>query len=398
VRFCLLGSLLLTACCGFSHINDGSGGDVDMAGGGNGGGGGDVDMAGGAGGSGGGGGGGGTGGAGGGGGNTSCTSGCGCGAPVLIVAVQSVNGATSNDGRVLQLTLPSSGLATPCGPQLTVAGSLSKSPTAIGWMPPDAVLFGSTESVLVLDGVHDQIRATYRPTQSGDSPLALFTLTRPGLSDVVTIGYNTHGGNDIDLLTTIDPKSGAEVKSWDITSASGPIYLHSSVQAMARDPFDSSRIAYVDNGITAHPAMQSALPWDGMPVTPVVWYATRPPGSYPATLNTLDGTVKRAVWAQTTSSSTADDVIYEIDDDGTGPQLFGPLKCGMDTLCKQPFKTTDAAPDPTQAHRVLATCDAPTSNVKHVVRIDTAGCSQVVDGSKLLQLTYPIALAVGNAR
>jgi hypothetical protein len=391
VRFCFLVSLLLTACCGFNHVGNDGGGDGDMAGLA------DGDMAGGGGT--GGGGGGGTGGAGGGGGSSSCSSGgCGCGAPVLLVAVQSVNGGTGNDGRVLQLAVPPTGPATACGPQLTASGALSKSPTAVGWVPPDGVLFGSTESVLFLDGVHDQVRATYRPTQTGDFPRALFTLTRAGMPDVIAVGYDTTGDGEISVLAMVDPKDGAQLKWWDVTASGGPIWLGSSVAAMARDPFDSSRIAYVDNGIQAHPAVQTPIPWDGMAVKPVVWYATRPPGNYPSTLNTLDGAVKRAVWAQTTTSSTTADVIYEIDDDGTGPQLFGPLNCTVDTLCKQPFRTSDAAPDPTAAHRVLATCDSPTTNVRHVVRIDSAGCTQLVDGSTLPTLTYPIALAVGNAR
>ena len=396
MRFCCVVSLLLTACCGFNHVNDGGGNgdmaglpaDGDMAGGGGNGGTG-----------GGGGGGGGTGGAGGGGGTVSCASGgCGCGAPVLLVAVQSVNGGTGTDGRVLQLAIPPTGPATACGPQLTASGALSKSPTAIGWVPPDGVLFGSSESVLYLDGIHDQIRATYRPTQSGDLPRALFTLTRAGMPDVIAAGYDTTGDGEISVLAMVDAKSGAELKWWDITNNSAPIQLGSSVRAMARDPFDASRIAYIDNGIQPHPVVQTPIPWDGMAVKPVVWYATRPPGSYPTTLNTLDGAVKRAVWAQTTTSSTAADVIYEIDDDGTGPQLFGPLNCTVDTLCKQPFRTSDAAPDPTAPHRVLATCDAPASNVRHVVRIDSASCTQLVDGSTLPTLTYPEALAVGNAR
>ena len=143
--------------------------------------------------------------------------------------------------------------------------------------------------------------------------------------------------------------------------------------------------------------MQSAIPWDGNTVTPAVWYATRPPGNYPSTLQTLEGTIKRAVWAQTTTSSTSGDVIYEIDDDGTGPQLFGPLACSDSTLCKQPFKTSDAAPDPSTAERVIATCDIAMSNLRHVVRIDGSGCTQLVDGTKLPTLTYPVALAVGNA-
>jgi hypothetical protein len=395
VRFCLVLSLLLTAsCCGFSHVNDGGGGNgADMADPS----GGDGDM--GSGGSGGGGG-GGSGGGGGGGGNTACTSGgCGCGAPVLIVAVQSVNGATGNDGKVMQLTVPPSGPATACGPTLAAAGALSKSPTAVGWAPPDGVLFGSSESVLLLDAIHDQIRTTYRPTQSGDIPRALFMLSRTGASDVIAIGYDTNGFNDVNVLAMVDPKDGSQLKWWDVTSSTSPIILGSSVPAMSRDPFDATKIAFVQNGgATAHPVMETAVPWDGMTVLATTWYATRPPGVEPVTLNTLDGPVKRAVWAQATTSTSTADVIYEIDDDGTGPQLFGPLTCTMDTLCKQPFKTSDAAPDPTQAHRVLATCDTMTSNQRNVVRIDASGCSLLVDGSKLPTLTFPEALAVGNAR
>jgi len=67
-------------------------------------------------------------------------------------------------------------------------------------------------------------------------------------------------------------------------------------------------------------------------------------------------------------------------------------------VCKQPFKTSDAAPDPSMPERVIATCDTMTSNVRNVVRLDASGCTLLVDGSKLPTLTYPVALAVGNPR
>jgi hypothetical protein len=252
--------------------------------------------------------------------------------------------------------------------------------------------------VLLLDGVHDQIRATYRPTQQGDIPRALFTLTRAGMPDVIAVGYDTTADGTISVLAMVDPRDGSQLEWWNITNNTAPIQLGSDVAAMARNPFNPSQIAYVDNGVNAHPVTEVAVPWDGMPVTPKVWYATRPPGSYPSTLNTLDGALKRAAWAQTTTSSTTADVIYEIDDDGSGPQLYGPLACTVDTLCAQPFKTSDAAPDPSQPQRVIATCNTATTNLRNVVRIDASGCSLLVDGSKLPTLTYPEALAVGNAR
>src|SRR5439155_20973022 len=173
------------------------GADMADATGGNGGSGGGDDMAGG-------------GGSGGGGGGTSTCTGCGCGSPVLMVAVQSVNGATGADGRVLQLHVPASGAATACGPQLKASGSLSKTPTAISWVPPDGVLWGSQESILYLDAVKDQIRWTYRPTQNGDIPRALFTMTRIGtsLGPVVAIGYDTTGYDEISVLAAVDLSNG----------------------------------------------------------------------------------------------------------------------------------------------------------------------------------------------
>ena len=217
----------------------------------------------------GGGGGGGTGGGGGGGGTASCTNGgCGCGAPVLIVAVQSVNGATGNDGKVMQLTVPASGPATACGPTLAAAGALSKSPTAVGWVAPDSVLYGSTESMLLLDAIHDQIRTTYRPTQFGDIPRALFMLARTGDTDVIAVGYDTNGYDDVTALAIVDPKDGAQLKWWDLTSSTSPILLGSSVPSMAHDPFDATKIAFVQNGGTAHPVMETAVPWDGMHCDP----------------------------------------------------------------------------------------------------------------------------------
>jgi hypothetical protein len=192
-----------------------------------------------------------------------------------------------------------------------------------------------------------------------------------------------------------------QLKWWDITDQAGLIPLGSSVPALARDPFDSSRIIYVNNGSMPHPAMRTTLPWDGVTqVKPTVWYDSRPPGSYPKSLQSHVGAdgKKRAVFAQITTSTTVDDLIYEIDDDGAGPTLFGPLKCGEMTLCKQPFKTSDAVPDPTGAKRVLATCDTATNYLRNVVRIDASSCTLVVDGSALPNLTYPNALGVGAPR
>jgi hypothetical protein len=325
-------------------------------------------------------------------------SGCGCGAPVLAIAVQSVDGAQSNDGRVVQLALEPAGATSPCGPQLTAHHSLSKSPASLGWVAPDGVLFGSSENVVLLDSAKDLIRWTYRPTQLGDVPRALVRLAHAG-GDTVAIGYDTHGYDEIDTLAIVDLKTGRQQKWWDLTSSASPIYI-GGTKSMARDPRDATRLAYIDDALMPHPVSTIAVPYDdATTVKKSVWYDSDPPGVKPIALNTYaqPNGPTRAVWLQGSTNTSNADVIYEIDDDGTGPVLFGPLSC-TNPACKQPFKASDAAPDPTRTHRVLATCESPTSNVRHVVRLDDTTCDVLLDGTTLPALTFPVALAVGAPR
>lgn len=389
MRSFLVVSCLLCAACGFSRVGDHGGGGDDLGAPPGGADGAAADLAGG----------GGGGDAGGGGdmGNTmaGCT-GCGCGAPVLAVAIESVDGAQSNDGRVVQLSLDAAG-ATPCGPQLTAHQSLSKSPKAIGWVEPDGVLYGSAESVVLLDSARDLIRWTYRPAQFGAVPYALVRLSHAG-GDTVAVGYDTRGYEEIDSLAILDLATGKQQKWWDLTDSSSPIYT-GSTKSMARDPRDPTRLAYIDDAAMPHPVSTIAVPYDDLTVKKSVWYDMDPPGVKPVALNTYaqPNGPARAVWLQGSSSTTTADVIYEIDDDGAGPTLFGPLSCA-NPACKQPFKASDAAPDPTRPHRVLATCESPTSNVRHVVRLDDVACDVLLDGTTLRALTYPVALAVGAPR
>ncbi|HEY2744477.1 MAG TPA: hypothetical protein VGL86_07635 [Polyangia bacterium] len=389
MRFCLLAAFLSTACCGFSHVNDGNGDMAGMPGGGDGGAG--------SGGSGG----GGSGGSGGGGGTSA--NGCSVGAPVLLVAMESVDGSRTTDGAVLQYAVGDD-TVTPCGPQLTAANTLSKSPNSIAWVPPGSVAYGASDSVVLLDSASDQLRWTYRPTQFGDVPLNVFPLSHAGATSIA-VGYDTHGEGTVSVLALLDGGNGMQLDFIDVTTSMSTIPLGGEVQAMVQDPRDATKIAYVDNGSSpSHPVVEVAVPWDGNTVTPSIYYNQAPPGPEVTTLNTLHaGTTSRFVWLQSSNSTTMGDIAYEIDDDGTtGMQTFGPLTCA-NAMCMSPWKANDAAPDPTKPGRVLATCTAaqsgsPLSNVRHVVRIDGATCDILVDGTTLRNLTYPAALAVGAAQ
>lgn len=374
------------ACCGFKTLGNG-----DMGSGGSGGSGG-----------------GGSAGSGGGGGGSvgddmgTAASGCGVGAPVLIVAMQSVDGSLSTDGSVLQYAMSSTGV-TPCGPTLTAAHTLSKSPNSVAWVPPGSVAYGATDSIVLLDSASDQLRWTYRPTQFGDVPLNVFPLSHAGAL-VMGIGYDTHGSQVVDTLALVDGTNGMQINWYDVTSSTSKISLGSSVQAMVQDPLDATKVVYVDNGgSTPHPLVEVAVPWDGNAVTPSVYYAQRPPGPSLTTLNTVRvGNLSRFAWLQSTSSTTSGDIAYEIDDDGTGKKTYGPLTCS-NAMCMSPFKANDAVPDPTKPGRVLATCTAAKNgtalnNVRHIVRIDGAQCDILIDGTTLRNLTFPAALAVGPAQ
>jgi hypothetical protein len=324
---------------------------------------------------------------------------CGVGAPVLVVAMASVDGSVSQGGSVLQFAVGASGL-THCGPTLTAGQTLNSQPGSIGWMPPNGVLYGASDSIELLDSATGQVRWTYRPTQIGDNPVNVFPLVHGTVTDV-GIGYDTHSYGTPDTLALVDGKHGTQINWIDFTT-SPAMKLGSDVLAMVQDPRDGTKIVYADNPLPMpHPLVETAVSWDNVTmVTPAVYDASQPTGPSIKALNTVRvGSVSRFAWMQSTSSSSSPDILYEIDDDGAGNQTpYGPLSCAS-TMCTQPFKSDDVAPDPTKPGRVFAICPAAMAgtalnNVRHVVRIDGNQCDIVVDGTQVKTLTYPAALAV----
>jgi hypothetical protein len=323
---------------------------------------------------------------------------CNCGQPVLLMAVESVNGATGNDGRILQFGL---GGTQPqkCGKDLQVGKTLDKSPRVIAWFPPDGILYGGETTLYLIDAVKDLYRFNFK-TQRSDYPIAAFPLEKDG-GFVVGGGFDTNGFGEVSLLHIIDPKNGVSLYNWDVTDAvNSPIYLGSSITAMTQSPVDPTHIFYVKTITNDAPAMDVAVPYDGAMVKPTVYWQQRPNGNYLQTMSVTHGpgNLRRIVWLQPSNNSSVADAIYYANDDGTGPTMTGPLSCSH-PMCKVPFKAHDAAPDPTAANRVFATCDSPTSNLGHVVRIDDSGtCDLIYDGSQLPMLVYPSRLAIAEPR
>jgi hypothetical protein len=329
---------------------------------------------------------------------------CNCGQPALLVAVANVNGAISNGGRILQLGLGSGGAPTMCK-TLTANKTLPDQPDSLGWFPPDGVIFGYDEGVILLDAVKDLQRWTFQnnvafPTRS------VFPLQKDANTQVVAAGFDTTGFDDITQLDILDAKNGTKLFSWDITDAqNSPIYLGTEVPAMVQSPLDPGHIFFIDNGFTMasdFPAGDVAVPFDNMPVAkPTVYWAMRPAGNYLTTINVVKhaaGGLIRTAWLQHVSGSSTADGVFFANDDGTGPTFTGPLTCSL-AACAQPFKASDAVPDPTSTNAVITTCNSPTSNLSHVVRIDDSGtCTIVVDGNSLPNLSYPVALSIAEAR
>jgi hypothetical protein len=323
---------------------------------------------------------------------------CNCGQPVLLVAVESFS---SSSGRVLQLGLGSGGTPTSCK-DLTAAGTLSKSPNSIGWFPPDSVIFGAPDGIVLVDAVKDLQRWTYHTTVDFP-PFSVFPLQN-GATSVVAVGFDTTGFNDIVEVHILDAKNGTKTVVWDVTDANGPLHLGSEVPAMVQSPLDPSHIFFVSNGASTaedFPAGDVAAPFDGNPVTPTVYFANRPTGNHLSTINVVrnaPGGLKRTVWLQHGNVSLGADAVFYANDDGSGPTFTGPLRCNL-AQCSTPFTATDAVPDPTSANAVFATCNSADDNVKHVVRFDDGGnCTLIVDGTKLAANTNPLALAIAEAQ
>jgi hypothetical protein len=321
---------------------------------------------------------------------------CNCGQPVLLMAIESVNGGTGNDGRILQFGL---GGAQPqkCGNDLQAGKTLDKSPKSLAWFPPDGILYGGENALYLIDAAKDLYRWNFKTTRS-DTPIAAFPLSRNG-SFVVGAGFDTTGFDEVTLLYILDPKNGMQLFMWDVTDqTNSPIFLGSSIPAMTKSPLDAERIFYVKTIINDAPAMDVAVPYDNMMVKPSPYWQQRPTGNYLSTMETYAGTVKRIVWVQPSNNSMTADGIYFANDDGTGPTMTGPLMCN-NPMCAVPFKTHGAAPDPTADNRVFATCMSPTSNLGHVVRIDDGGnCDVIYDGNNLPMLTYPSLLTIAPPR
>jgi hypothetical protein len=323
---------------------------------------------------------------------------CNCGQPVLLMAIESVNGGTGNDGRILQFGLGGT-VPVKCGNDLQAGKKLDKSPRSLAWFPPDGILYGGETTLYLIDAVKDLFRWNYK-TQSSDYPIATFPLLKDGAL-VVGAGFDTSGFDEVKLLHIINPKNGAMLFGWDVTDQNNsPIVLGGGIPSMAQSPVDPSHVFYLKTIINDAPAMDVAPPYDGNMVKPTVYWQQRPTGSYLTRMNVTHGpaNLRRTVWLQGSNNGSTDDGIYFANDDGTGPTMTGPLIC-HNPMCAVPFKAHDAAPDPTAANRVFATCSGSATNTGHVVRIDDNGlCEVIFDGNVLPVLTYPSRLTIAEPR
>jgi hypothetical protein len=395
ILFCLLFGVI---GCGFSRVQQSQ--DMAPSGGGSGGSGG--------GGSGGSGGGGSAGSGGGGGGGNSGGNDlgladmaqpvlCGNGTPILLVGLIT-SGSSLNSGVVQQYALSGTTL-TPCGALLTAAGTLDPSPNAIAWVPPGSVAYAGS-SVVLLNSATDEVRWSF--SQSLNFPPSyVFPLAHGANTDIgIAVDY---GGSSPTELVLVDGKQGTQINlvKFDTSTV---MNLGSGVQAMAQDPRDPTQIAYAYDDSQPNLLYEVAVPWNNSStITPTVYYPHRTPGGFTVkAMNTLrSGNVSRVVWLQTGTGNG--DVLYELDDDGAGNQtLNGPFNCG-NAMCTTNYTGYDAAPDPTKAGRIFATCDAakagsPLPNVRHVVRVDGAQCDVVIDGTKLPNNAYPGLLATATGQ
>jgi hypothetical protein len=324
---------------------------------------------------------------------------CGGGTPILLVGLFT-SGSSIGSGEVQQYALSGTTL-TPCGALLTAAGTLDQSPTALAWVPPDSVAYGGSNSVVLLNSASGEVRWSFSQTTLNFSPSYVFPLAHGANTDIgIAVDY---AGSSPNELVLVDGKQGTQINQVKFDSSS-VMNLGSGVQAMAQDPRDPTQIAYAYDDSLPNLLYEVAVPWNNNnTVTPTVYYPHRTPGGITIkAMNALRlGNVSRFVWLQ--SGTGNGDVLYELDDDGTGNQMLnGPFNCS-NTMCTTKYNGYDAAPDPTKQGRIFATCDAANAgsslpNVRHVVRIDRSQCDVVIDGTKLPNNAYPGPLATATGQ
>ena len=336
----------------------------------------------------------------GGGGTDGGTNPFACELPFLAVLINS-NSGSSVSGRIERLPLD----GRPKCKALSLAGSLPKDLTAMGFLPPETIAVGGTNIVYQIKQ-NDKAAAGFwkgNTTYAYGVPIDdLFAIKDGSGNQYLAVAHDgeqfTSTGTQIAYLSIINGDQ--DVTHWQVDS-SGTIKIGWEVRAMTTSALDRTKI-FAAKGLTDpyFAAAEFTPPWDDQIVEPKAPYYQQTLGATgeARTIRTLrvstgSGILRRTAWTfRPGGGSTQYQVYYVNDLEGGAKEMVGPLTCSLPACSTKPSTPlSDAVPDPTNNDAVIAICaDATDSSTAHVVRMTSTGdCSMILDGATLLSQEYP---------
>ena len=163
---------------------------------------------------------------------------------------------------------------------------------------------------------------------------------------------------------------------------------------MTQSPLDPTHVFAMKPNY--YQAADAPVPFDNQPIAEIIYYKQAPAlGRFTSIASVrAAGNVVRTAWVDS-SSTSAPDSAYYVNDTGSGPTLTGPLSCSA-SICGAPFRLADVVPDPTDTTHLIGICQAtPTSTVAHVVRFAATGtCEVLFDGTTLPSNVFPVRVAL----
>jgi hypothetical protein len=384
--------LVAGAGCGFHAVaGDGGGahdlgvgGNADDLGGAGAGGAGNHGGAGGVGGAGGTGGAGGSGGAGGTGGAGGAGS---CAPPWLLVSVENLHNGDVGGGRVARWSL-ASGAASSCG-ALSGQGGIGAQPLAVA-AAGGGVAAVTTDKLYYVDPTDDHVSWSQPiggglPNRMAYEAFAMSDASgHPLLVAATALADNPPAVRQLDVFA-LDGKV-APMTPWCIQSTCGhDLGLSTLIEGMTADPVQPTKLLALDDFNDV-----PALSVDPVAVTKTK-YATSIGIAFTRLYATRSGTnTLRLAWVD--GNDAPNHVYYANDVGGNGtPTIHGPLRCA-DGSCDT---IVHAVPDPSGDGGFFVLCEASGATPRRVVRLDTNGCSELVNGNAFGAQSRMSALGVG---
>jgi hypothetical protein len=265
-----------------------------------------------------------------------------CAEPVLMIGVESIDGAAPPYGRVARFSLLPDDEVRRCG-DLTAGGEMMQLPQVVAAPRSDRVIVADLAGVyIVIDPRSDTV--VTRGRIDGRRARDAFSLRDPGDGrEYAAVAWSSTSSDDIRWISlygdTMEPHLDV-----NITGSTG-LVLGLNVASVTRSPVDPSRM------LALRPDQYAAVEADpfALAVDTSMHYADVPDGALLDTIAAvqLDGGYERVIW---TGENAGEQGVFYMNDRG-GRSPSGPYTCD-DRVCE----IFHAVPDPRHPQDWLALC------------------------------------------